>query len=97
MSSEVQINYKQIEEQIDKYLYEYNIVALVNTLQYVLGYFKIYFNVQVRDIVLAYRDLMSTGVLVSIILRFGTAIKVYLKCDKERQKVESVDVWVITE
>ena len=95
--SEVQLNYKEIEEQIDKYLYEYNIVALLDTVAYVLNLYRIYLNVKPRDVILAYRDYMSIGVFLTIVLKTGVAIKVKISTDKNREKVTGVEVWYITE
>jgi len=97
MSEEIRIDFKQLEDQVEKYLYEYNIVALVNAVQYVLSHFKIYFNVPQRDIVLVYRDYMLSGILLTFVLKTGIAIKVKIACDKDRQRVMGVETWYITD
>jgi hypothetical protein len=96
-SEEIHIDFKPIEEQIDKYLYEYNLIALRDTLQSVLNAFKIYFNVSLKDVVFAYKDYMSTGVLVTIVLRTGVGLKIKIECDKSREKVTAVSVWYVTD
>ena len=98
MSEEkIQINYKQIEEQIDKYLREHNVASLISILQYVLSHYKIYLNIDINDIVLAYRDYLFSGVLVTFVLRTGVGIKVKVSCDRDHEKITGADVWFVTE
>ena len=94
--SEKTIVFSTLEEQIDRYLYEMNLVALVNALQYVLSNFNIYFNVQLRDVVLVYKDRLVSSIIVTIFLRFGCAIKIKITSDN-KGVVTSVDVWYVND
>jgi hypothetical protein len=96
-SEEPSITYSTIESQVDKYLYEYNLIALRDALQYVLSHFQIYFNFPLREVVFAYREHMTTGMLVTIVLKNGVGLKVKIMRDKEKDKITGVDVWYVTE
>ena len=96
-SEEPSITYSSVEGQIDKYLYEYNLVALRDILQYVLSHFKIYFNFPLREVVFAYRESYMSSLLVTIILKNGVGLKVKVMRDRDQDRVAGVDIWYITE
>jgi hypothetical protein len=91
------VKYEDVLSKVEKYLYEYNVPALINVLTYLLGERKIYFNPRIQDILLVYMDYLVGSFIVTFVMRFGVVIKVYIGADKDREYVEKVDAWYVSE
>jgi hypothetical protein len=100
MSTEIQnwkFSYPKLIEKIDKYLYEYNITPLVHEIAYILGKYGIYFRVDPLDVILAYKDTVFQGAIVTIVLKTGVAIKVKISSDEKKEYVRDVEIWYVSE
>ena len=92
-----EVEYRNLDEQIDKYLEEYNIFALMDTISYILSHFKIYMHVKRNDVILLYKDQTLNGFILTAVLRTGVAVKIKIDMDKSKEKVIGVDVWYVNE
>jgi hypothetical protein len=97
MTTERKINYQRLVKNIENYLQEYNIHDLISEIGYALMEYKIYFNVEPDDVVLAYYDKAFQGIVVTIVLKYGIAIKIRILGDEKLENLSMVDVWYVTE
>jgi len=98
MSSEKStITYSTTEHQIEKYIHEMDLVALRDTLQYVLLHYGIYFNIPIKKIAIAYTDYTFSGVIVTFILTNGVAFKVKIIKDKDKDNIVGAEAWCVTD
>jgi hypothetical protein len=94
---EGKIDYQRLVKSIHNYLQDYNIHGLISKIGYTLMEYKIYFNVEPSDIVLAYYDHYFMSIIVTIVLKYGVAIKVKIQADEGQKYVAGVDVWYVIE
>jgi hypothetical protein len=94
---ERKINYQRLVKNIENHLRDYNIGSVISEVGYALMVYGIYFHVDPFDVVLAYTDTAFHGIVLTLVLKSGLAIKIKIQGDEKLEYVNVVDVWYVTE